>query len=53
MWGIVQIWVNMMQPKINIKKAKRPRVTTQGNMKQGCKMMEKSDSIHFAPRRKT
>ena len=53
MWGIVKIWMDIMQPKIDIKKAKRPRVNTQGNMKQGCKMMDKSDRIHFAPRRKT
>lgn len=51
--GIIQVWVDMMQPKnINIKKAKRPRVKTKGHMKNGCKIMEKSDAIHFAPRRK-
>ena len=52
-WGIVMEWVTIMTPKqINIKKAKRPRVKTQGQMKNGCKIMEKSDAIHFAPRRK-
>ena len=52
-WGIVMEWVTMMQPKqINIKKAKRPRVKTKGHMKNGCKIIEKSDDIHFAPRRK-
>tara|TARA_B100000900_G_C20304418_1_gene603545 strand:+ start:152 stop:322 length:171 start_codon:yes stop_codon:yes gene_type:complete len=52
-WGIIQLWIDIMQPKnINIKKAKRPVVKTKGNMKNGCIIMEKSDAIHFAPRRK-
>ena len=52
-WGIIQLWIDIMQPKnINIKKAKRPVVKTKGNMKNGCIIMEKSYAIHFAPRRK-
>ena len=52
-WGIVQLWIDMMQPKnINIKKAKRPRVKTNGQKKTGIQILEKSDAMHFAPRRK-
>lgn len=51
-WGIIMEWITIMQPKqINIKKAKRPQVKVKGQLKNGCKIMEKSDSIHFAPRR--
>jgi|13_taG_2_1085334.scaffolds.fasta_scaffold00656_12 hypothetical protein len=38
--------------KINYKKAKRPSVRPTGQMKQGLKIMAKSDQTHFAPRRK-
>ena len=42
-----------MTPKqINIKKAKRPRVKTNGQKKTGIQILEKSDAMHFAPRRK-
>ena len=52
-WGIIQLWIDMMQPKnINIKKAKRPRVKTNGQKKTGIQILEKSDATHFAPRRK-
>jgi len=52
-WGIVMEWVTIMTPKqINIKKAKRPRVKTNGQKKTGIQILEKSDAIHFAPRRK-
>ena len=51
-WGIIQIWVDIMQPKkINIKKAKRPKVKTDGQKKKGIKILVKNDAIHFAPRR--
>lgn len=51
--GILMEWATLMQHKqFNIKKAKRPLVKPDGQKKTGIKILEKSDAIHFAPRRK-